>query len=279
MDSLPSRIRLVHTESERLARYLGTLSPDAWLHPSACAGWEVGDVVAHLTRGAEAYIEWITRGLQGDTAPPLGVPAAGTGEDATSAVRRAQRARDVHARLGDQLFTTFQARTDQFNALVADLSTPHWTVLCYHPTRLRPVRDFVALRLTELVLHGWDIESRLESSAHLSAESLPVCLELLPDMLAWAFHPGPSLPAPVRCRLVGADQAPHRYELVSTGNQAWLVAPEPERTPVSCQCDTETFVLLMSGRLSMPVARVEGRLRLEGDTQLMTALTHWFQGN
>ena len=57
MDSLPSRIRLVHAESERLTHYLGTLSPDAWHHPSACAGWEVGDVVAHLTRGAEAYIE------------------------------------------------------------------------------------------------------------------------------------------------------------------------------------------------------------------------------
>ena len=35
----------------------------------------------------------------------------------------------------------------------------------------------------------------------------------------------------------------------------------------------------MSGRLSMPVARAEGRLSLEGDSQWMTALTHWFQGN
>ena len=121
--------------------------------------------------------------------------------------------------------------------------------------------------------------SRLESGSHLSAESLPVCLELLPAMLAWAFHPGPSLPVPIRCRMVGPDQAPHRYDLVSTANQAWLIAPETERTPVSCQCDTETFVLLMSGRLSMPVARAAGRLSLEGDIQWMTALTHWFQGN
>lgn len=89
MDSVPSRIMLVHAESERLTHYLETLSPDAWHHPSACAGWEVGDVVAHLTRGAEAYIEWITRGLHGDTAPPPGIPAAGTGEGAISAARRA----------------------------------------------------------------------------------------------------------------------------------------------------------------------------------------------
>jgi len=279
MDSLPSRISLVHTESERLTRYLGTLSSDAWHHPSACTGWEVGDVVAHLTRGAEAYIAWITRGLQGETAPPRGVPAAGTGEDAASAMRRAQRARDVRARLGDHLFTTFQARTAQFNALVADMPSQHWAVRCYHPTRLRPVRDFVDLRITELALHGWDIRSRLESDASLSAESLSVCLDLLPDMLAWAFHPGPALPTPVHCGLVGRDQAPHRYELVTTGTQAWLVSPGTARTLVSCLCDTETFVLLMSGRLPMPAARAAGRVRLEGDPQLMTALTHWFQGN
>jgi uncharacterized damage-inducible protein DinB len=97
MDALPSRIKLVHTESERLSQYLGTLSPDAWHHQNACAEWEVGDVVAHLARGAEAYIEWITRGLQDDTAPPPGVPAAGTGEGATSATRRAQRARAVRS--------------------------------------------------------------------------------------------------------------------------------------------------------------------------------------
>ena len=42
-DSLPSRIMLVRAESARLAHSLGTLLPTAWHHPSACAGWEVGD--------------------------------------------------------------------------------------------------------------------------------------------------------------------------------------------------------------------------------------------
>ncbi len=70
-------------------------------------------MVANLTRGAEAYIAWITRGLQGDTTPPPG--AAGTGEGATSAARRAQRALAVRAHLGEQLFTTFQAHWFQGN--------------------------------------------------------------------------------------------------------------------------------------------------------------------
>jgi uncharacterized protein (TIGR03083 family) len=74
MDALTQRVTLVRTEAERLQDYLGTLSPAAWHHASACAGWEVGDVVAHLTRGAEAYRAWITRGLHGDTRPHIWTP-------------------------------------------------------------------------------------------------------------------------------------------------------------------------------------------------------------
>jgi len=48
MEALTQRVTLARTEAERLQNYLGTLSPAAWHHPSACAGWEVGDVVAHL---------------------------------------------------------------------------------------------------------------------------------------------------------------------------------------------------------------------------------------
>lgn len=58
MDLLPP-ILLVEAEAERLTRYLATLKPTAWSPPSACTLWEVGDVVAHLTLGTEAYITWI----------------------------------------------------------------------------------------------------------------------------------------------------------------------------------------------------------------------------
>ena len=92
MDALTQRVTLVRAEAERLQDYLGTLSPTAWHHPSACAEWEVGDVVAHLARGAEAYIEWITRGLRGDTAPPA---RAATADPANAAAAPRHAARSV----------------------------------------------------------------------------------------------------------------------------------------------------------------------------------------
>lgn len=37
------------TERRRLAALLTSLDPDGWAHPSLCAGWQVREVVAHVT--------------------------------------------------------------------------------------------------------------------------------------------------------------------------------------------------------------------------------------
>ena len=46
---------------------------------------------------------------------------------------------------------------------------------------------------------------------------------------------------------------------------------------VTCCCDTETFVLLMYGRLTPQAAVVNGRLVVEGDRRLLT-VGKWFTG-
>src|SRR5262245_40770377 len=74
MDLRAHRIQLGQAAAEQLTQYLHTLSADAWHHPSACAGWEVCDVVGHLALGAEFYASTVVRGVQGDTAPPAGAP-------------------------------------------------------------------------------------------------------------------------------------------------------------------------------------------------------------
>src|SRR5262252_6571603 len=74
MDAREHRLQLGQAAAEQLTQYLHTLSADAWHHPSACAGWDVGDVVAHLAFGAAFYASTVARGVQGDTAPPAGAP-------------------------------------------------------------------------------------------------------------------------------------------------------------------------------------------------------------
>jgi uncharacterized protein (TIGR03083 family) len=64
MEALAAHVTLIQAEAERLAQYLATVPPDAWRQPSACQGWEVRDVVAHLIQGAQFYVHTISRGCR-----------------------------------------------------------------------------------------------------------------------------------------------------------------------------------------------------------------------
>src|SRR3989454_12543189 len=72
MSTQAASVTVVQAESERLTQYLAALPEDAWSKPSACALWEVRDVVAHLITAASLYTDCITRGLRGDTSTPAG---------------------------------------------------------------------------------------------------------------------------------------------------------------------------------------------------------------
>ena len=129
--------------------------------------------MAHLAGGAEFFAGAIARGLQGGTAPLGGWRPAGSANAAQAAEMIAQSARALRQRAGDQLLATFDTANDHLNQVFAGLRPQDWESPCYHPWRIIPARQFVDLRLQELALHGWDIQSCLEPSAHLSPACLP----------------------------------------------------------------------------------------------------------
>src|SRR5262249_30662208 len=174
-------VQIVWAEAQHLTRYLRALPPAAWHHPSACKRWQVGDVVVHLAACAEVYTDSICRGLQGDIAPLPGFPPTGA-DMATATERLAQLVIARRQRLGDQVLATFTSATERLHRLLSGLGPQEWELPCYqryHLNRIRPVRSFVDLWLRELAMHGWDIRSRLEPSAHLSAESVWICMETM----------------------------------------------------------------------------------------------------
>ena len=62
MASPEQRVELVKSESRRIQQYLGVLSAEDLVRPSACDAWEVRDVVAHLTGGVDLIAANISRG-------------------------------------------------------------------------------------------------------------------------------------------------------------------------------------------------------------------------
>ena len=283
MDTFADRLTTLQAESQRITQYLHTLPPEALGAPSACSQWQVHDVIAHLIGVAETYAGSVSRGLQGDTAPPAGRPPAGTANAAVSAEGIAQRSIATRQRLGDQLLTTFDTTSDHLNCLLAGLDAQQRDIPCYHPGGMVPARRFMDLRLKELALHEWDIRAGLEPNAALSAATYPAMLDLIADSIAsgslrWAFWAGPRLPRAVRYRFLVTGVGPDKSDIVVTGDSISMDEARDTLADVTFHCDTETYLLLVYGRLSPEAAMASGRLVVVGDQEMALAFGRWFKG-
>ena len=71
--------QVVISEALRLKEFLNNMAPEDWDADSACQGWIVEDVVAHLAGSGGNWAASVERALNGDSgaAPRRIVPAAG----------------------------------------------------------------------------------------------------------------------------------------------------------------------------------------------------------
>ena len=237
-------------------------------------------MVAHLVLGAEIYAESISRGLQGDASAPAGRPPVGSFTAASFSEPMAQTTIAKRESLGDQLLSAFNATNDQLNRLYTGLGPQDWEKPCYHveAALVAPVRTFLDLRMFELALHGWDIRSRLGPEAHLSDESLPVLMGLVSQLIGWSFWSGSRLPAPIRYGFHLTGPGASHSDIVVEGDTVRMEPAGADTAHVTCRCDTETFVLLMLGRLPLPNALAQSRLVAEGEVERVNALAQWFRG-
>jgi uncharacterized protein (TIGR03083 family) len=283
MDTPADTVKLLIAESDRLIQYLTTLPPEAWRTPSACTRWEVRDVVAHLANQGEFYADAIRRSLQGDPSPPGGRPAPGSVNAAADAERIAQRTIAKRKELGDQVLDAFRTTNDRLNRLLASLGPEDWEKPLYYVSLgIAPMRFRPAIRLGELVLHGWDIRSRLAPDAPLTAESLPVLVDLVFGPLlappSWLFVPGPQLPAPLRYRWALTGVGTREQDIVIDGERVRVEPAGTAAATVTFHGDMETFVLLMFGRLPLSEALTQRRLVATGEAAQVDAFAQWFRG-
>ena len=283
MDSYVERVKNLLSASGKLHRYLSALPADSWSKPSTCDQWQIADIVGHLVLGAEGYAENVSRGLQGDPSPPEGRGPAGSDAAVSSAERIAAGAIAARERLGDQLLTTFESTGTRLNQLLAGLGPQDRQKPCYHGGGMVPAENFVDLRLNELTVHDWDIRASLEPDARLAPEGLSSTLLMFTRSLAagsvrWAFWPGPKLSSPVRYRFDVTGPVPLTVDISVEGDRVRLAEPGQQAADTTFHCDTETFVLLMFGRISPYNAFAGGRLSVEGDSDLAARFNQWFRG-
>lgn len=269
-------ILTVMNEATRLGDFLAGLDESAWSRDSACEGWVIGDVVAHLAGGAATWADSINRAVAGDADPPEGQEFMAPGQRGSEVT--AEAARSSHQQLGMQLMENFRAGYAGLGQVLAGLKAEDWDKPCFHRRGPMPIQDFVSLRLQELAVHGWDIRSGLDPRANVSEEALPVLTGRVSRWLTNAFMPGLRLPAPVRYRFDVSSPVPVQEDVI-VNRESFSIQPVSHAAAnVTFRSNTGNYILLIYGRLTPQEGVATGRLTIEGSQKEADNFAAWFKG-
>ena len=269
-------VNLVNGEASRLGEFLSGLNAQDWSRQSACEGWVIGDVVAHLTGGAESWASSINRALTGDAGPPPGQGFLTEGDRGSEVI--GETARASYQQLGTQLLEKFTAGYDHLAQVLATLDVEDWKRSCCHRRGSMPVGDYVEVRVQELVVHSWDIRSGVDQAAELGEESLALMVGRVPRWVSNAFRPGLDLPTPIRYRFDVQNPVPVKEDLLVQGDSFQAEPTGGEPADVTFRCNTGSYILLIYGRLDVEGAIAAGQLTVDGSREKANSFTAWFQG-
>ena len=277
MQSPVDRAGVLRQEAAAFKERIAALSPEDWERPSACDGWSVADVVAHLS--GQAFVLNVGRGLQGDYSPPPGAAPVTDHNEDEFAQNIFQRAFNTRAEAGDQLQQILFQRLDEAVDLFDTVEDGQWDNLCYWPPGPESVRTMLDMRISELTMHAWDVCSRFDPDYHLSDGSVRVLMDTVNRAARRAFRPDTTIPAPQVYRFVIDEPVQAVYELVIANEEVTLQVGEGNvDADVIFRCDGETYVMVMYGRIAPDDAIMAGKLDWDGDERLALGFGARFLG-
>ena len=276
MDTPEFRAKVLAAEVNAVKEYLASLSLGDFQKASACEGWTVADVVAHLA--GQSFVSRVNRGLQGDISPDGGAPAVADHDEDRFARNIFDRAKSTREQHGEQLLEILYQRLDETVEVFNSVRPEDWDTLCYWPPGPEPVRTLLDMRISELTMHTWDIRAVLDDQYHLSKDSVIVLVDTVNRAARRAFRPDPSLENPVRYRFVVAGPIATARDIVLAAEGARVEPAGSDVPDVTFRCDGETYVLVMYGRLKSESAMEDGRLTFEGNAELASGFGQRFVG-
>lgn len=282
MGAVEPQIELVKTLVGSIRDGAAGLTPEQLALPSACAGWQVQDVLSHLIGGAERQTDGMRRGRAGDSGPPPGFAPADS-----AAMSAANAQRDIRRReqLGGGLLAAFDAAYAALQGELDALGPDDWQTPCWHLRRgAISAADYLELRIQELAIHDWDLRRGLEAQPQLHPGSVPALLSAAPKWLGMCFRPGGRLDLP---EVYEFDLAPP-YEsggmivrVRGDGFDLPLAGDAPERWTVCGEA--AAFLLFIYGRIRGGEALAANEFAVSpdpvyGDAGLLDRFQEWFRG-
>lgn len=267
------RVAVAKRLAANIREHLGGLTPEQWELPSACAEWQVQDVVSHLIGGAERQAESMERGRGGDSDPPAGfVPPQASELSATNAQRDIDRSNE----LAGHFLESFDASYEKLHHEFDRFSEVSWDTLAWHVRRgAMTGAAYVELRIQELAIHDWDIRSATGTIHSLYPDSVPILLDMTPRWLGMCFRSSAKLPKPV---VYGFNVDSQNYRLTVTGDGFDMISGEATEADFSLSATGEQFLLFTYGRLTAADGIHLGRLSINGDVAHLDQFEVWFKG-
>ena len=276
MPSIEQQIELVKTLVNDIHTRVASLSPEQLARPSACADWQVHDVLSHLIGGAERQTDSMRRGRAGDSGPAPGFTPA---DSTTLSTNNAQRDIQRREQLGDGLLTAYDAAYANLQEQIDALGPNDWETPCWHLRRgAISAADYLELRIQELAIHDWDMRHGLEDSPQLNADCVSTLLSATPKWLGMCFRRGEKLDAPV---VYEFDLAPP-YEtsiIVRVAGDSFDFPTEDEVPQRWTVCgEAPAFLLFIYGRITGREAIAANEFAITGDPALLDQFEAWFRG-
>ncbi len=261
------------TEAERLDVFVNRLSDDDLETPSACTDWAVGDVLAHLTASAGMF------------ARILGQMAA---EDQTAEMewripnpdRQAEVAEEARAFRRERGNAKLRAEFRENNAtFIETLNTLRPEDADKTSTAAmggrRTVYQVLGVRIGEIALHGWDMQSKLTPDFHLSPVVLPTLMGYLAGWRMFSFQKREPQPS-VRYRWVISGDVSAIWDLEIDGESFRHTRDTSDEPDVIFRTDGEAYVLTGVGRMDLFEALASGRIKAEGPAKDIEAYASHF---
>jgi uncharacterized protein (TIGR03083 family) len=276
MTEIERRVEVAKRLAANIREYLGKLTSDQWELPSACAEWQVRDVVSHLLGGAERQAESMARGRGGDSKPPAGfVPP----DPAVLSANNAQRDIDRRGELAGRILEAFDSSYEGLHKQFDGFGEGSWDTLCWHVRRgAMTAASYVELRIQELAIHDWDIRSAFQSGAGLDPDCVPVLLDMSPRWLGMCFRPSARLPKPVVYGFNAGTEESGQYWMSVTGDAFEMGSGEGTQADLILNATAEDYLLFTYGRLTAGEGIGSGKLTIQGASAHLDQFEVWFKG-